>query len=415
MKCKHCNEELMDDVIICPACGGDNSGPRKKNWNPVIAAICCVVLMIGVVFTIYSMGIFPAVQNDNITQKAVYTGTDEAAKSKADVVVAKAGEYELTNGELQVLYWSMVYDLVSYLGDYAAYYIDFTQPLYAQYYNQTDGVTWEHYFLNMALNTWLRYELLADAAAEAGVTMSEELQNELDSMYDTLEAAKESLGFDSVEAMIANDFGAAATFEDYMSYMNIYYKGNNYYNKLYTEAEFTDAEIEAFYTENEQDMISSGYGKDVGKAYEVRHILIEPAEDTEEAWATALKTAQDMLDQWVAGGADEATFANLAYENSACGSYANGGLLDPFVAGDMVAEFEAWCFQDGHVYGDYGLVQTEYGWHIIFFVDSYELWREVSISNLASEYLNEYMAELESGYTMTVEYDRIVLADVPLS
>lgn len=414
MKCRHCNEELMDDVVICPACGGDNSRPMKKNWTPIIAIICCVILIIGVAGTVMFMNRFPDSQTEAVTVKACYTEADDTVKAQVNTVVAKAGDLELTNGELQVIYWSMVYDFVEYLGDYASYYIDFTKPLSGQYYNQEAGITWEHYFLDMALNTWRRYEVLSLNAEKDGVELTQTLQSQLDDMYENMESVMKSAGFGSVEEMVKHDFGNAATFEDYMAYMDIYYHGNNYYNLMYLGLEVTDAELEAYYTENETDLVSAGYGKDVGTVMDARHILIEPADDSDEAWATAKQTAQDLMDQWVSGGADEDTFADLAYEHSTCSSASNGGLLSGFGQGDMVANFDAWCFGQEHEYGDYGLVQTEFGWHIIFYVDSYELWREAVMSNLLSEKMYENLTAMENEYPMIVAYSRIVLADIPL-
>ena len=34
----------------------------------------------------------------------------------------------------------------------------------------------------------------------------------------------------------------------------------------------------------------------------------------------------------------------------------------------MVAEFDAWIFDANRKYGDYGLVKTTYGYHLMFFV-----------------------------------------------
>lgn len=414
MKCRHCNEELMDDVVICPACGGDNSQPKKKNWTPVIAIICCVILIIGVAGTVLFMNRFPDSQTETVTVKACYTDADDTVKAQVDTVVAKAGDAELTNGELQVIYWSMVYDFVDYLGDYASYYIDFSTPLSGQYYNQEAGITWEHYFLDMALNTWRRYEVLSANAEKDGVVLDATLQSQLDNMYENMEAVLESAGFETVEDMVHHDFGNAATFEDYMAYMDIYYHGNNYYNLLYLDLDVTDAEIEAYYTENETSLVSAGYGKDAGTVMDARHILIEPADDSEEAWAAAKQTAQDLMDQWVDGGADEDSFADLAYQYSTCSSASNGGLLSGFGQGDMVTNFDNWCFGQEHEYGDYGLVQTEYGWHIIFYVESYELWREAVMSNLLSEKMYASLTAMEEACPMIVAYSRIVLADVPL-
>lgn len=422
MKCRHCNEELMDDVIICPACGGDNSQPPKKNWVPVIAIICCVVLVIGVAAAVLWMNRFPDTQTDTITTKACYTEADDTVKDQVNTVVAKAGDFELTNGELQVLYWSMVYDFIDYLGEYAYYYIDFTQPLSGQYYNEEAGITWEHYFLDMALQTWRRYEVLTAEADKAGVTMDETLQSQLDNMYETMESSLESLGFDTVEDMVHHDFGNAATFEDYMAYMDIYYRGNNYYNLMYVEMELTEDEIEAYYTENEEALVSAGYGKEVGNAVDVRHVLIRPNDDTsvttytDEEWAACLEKAQGLLDQWKEGEATEETFIQLAVDHSADGNASTGGLYSGITSStNFVEPFLSWCMDESRQVGDTGLVQSDYGYHIMYFSDSYELWREAAVSNLTSEKMYETMAAMEAEYPMIVAYSRIVLADVPLS
>lgn len=418
MRCKFCNDELMDGVAICPTCGGDNTpAPQpKRNWMPLIAVICCVALVIGAAAAVIAMNAFPTSQTEQVTEKACYTVSEDQLEGKMDTVVAKAGDFELTNGELQVIYWSMVYDFVDYLGDYAVYYIDFSTPLSGQYYNEQSGITWEHYFLDMALSTWLRYEVLTEAAAQAGVELDATLQSRLDNMYESMEGILAETDFETVEDMVRHDFGPAATFADYMEYMDIYYHGNNYYNLMYLELDATEAEVEAYYTANEEALISAGYGKDKGTVVEARHILVEPADaESEDSWAEAKQKAEDLMNQWIDGGADEATFANLAYQYSTCGSYVNGGLLSPFGKGEMVEPFETWCFAEGREYGDYDLIQTEYGWHIMFFVDSYELWWENALANVLSEKLYEIMTDLESEYSMVVAYSRIVLGDVKLA
>lgn len=411
MKCKHCKEEMMDDVVICPACGGDNTNQNKRKTVAVIAVICCVAVILGIVAMF--MGMNPA-EEGRITQKATYIVSDEAAKSKANLVVATAGDFELTNGELQVLYWSMVYDFVSYAGDYAAYYIDFTKPLSEQYYNVENKLSWEHYFLEMALGSWLRYEVLSAEAEKAGITLTAEMQDSLNNIRTNMEADLENLKLSSVEEMVQNDYGKAATFADLMSYMEIYYKGNNYYNHLYDQIELTDAELEAYYTENAEQLEKNGYGKNQGSLVNARHILIEPVDESPEEIEIAKQKAQDLMDQWVAAGAKEEDFAELAKEHSACSSAPKGGLLGYFSKGQMVQPFENWCFAEGHEYGDYGLVLTDYGWHIIFFVEEYVVWEEAVTANLKDAELREIMTEMEKQYSMNVKFEDIVLANVPL-
>ena len=111
---------------------------------------------------------------------------------------------------------------------------------------------------------------------------------------------------------------------------------------------------------------------------DIRHILLQPEGGTkdennktvytEEAWEACRQKAQALLDQWVADGADEAVFINLAKEHSVDGNAKDGGIYKNVVKDYMVAEFDAWIFDPSREYGDYGLVKTEFGYHLMFFV-----------------------------------------------
>jgi parvulin-like peptidyl-prolyl isomerase len=196
-----------------------------------------------------------------------------------------------------------------------------------------------------------------------------------------------------------------------MSYMNIYYRGNDYFNALYESVEYTDADIQDYYNRFADQLISQGLGKEHGSKVTARHILIEPANSTEEALDAAKQKAQDIMDQWIAAGAKEADFADLAKAHSDCPSAADGGNLGAFSKGQMVKEFEDWCFADGRKSGDYGLVQTQYGWHIIYIVDNNPVWYNAAKSGVINERLQAMMAEMEKNYPMTVDFENIVLAD----
>lgn len=119
----------------------------------------------------------------------------------------------------------------------------------------------------------------------------------------------------------------------------------------------------------------------------VRHILIQPETvnksdyDTDEAYNEAVSKADEdakakaeaLYEEWKNGEATEESFAALADENSTDG--AEGGLYENVYKGQMVEEFEDWCFES-HEAGDTGIVKTSYGYHIMYFVglgDEYQL------------------------------------------
>ncbi len=113
---------------------------------------------------------------------------------------------------------------------------------------------------------------------------------------------------------------------------------------------------------------------------DVRHILIFPEgatsstvtsqEWSDEAWAYAENKAQEILNTYLAGELTEEAFGELAKEHSADGSASAGGLYEDVYVGQMVQNFEDWCFDSIRKSGDTGIVKTEYGYHVMYFVRS---------------------------------------------
>lgn len=117
----------------------------------------------------------------------------------------------------------------------------------------------------------------------------------------------------------------------------------------------------------------------------VRHILLKGEEEpagkdengsaiyTEEQLAAIREKAESVLTEWKEGEATEDAFAELANSMSAdTGSNTNGGLYENITPGTMVENFDAWCFDESRKPGDTGLVETEYGVHIMYFVSTSE-------------------------------------------
>lgn len=148
----------------------------------------------------------------------------------------------------------------------------------------------------------------------------------------------------------------------------------------------------------------------------VRHILVLFKNDegktysdgitsfTEQQKTTALETAEALLAQWQAGEATEDSFAALATEKTEDGgSKTTGGLYENIYPGQMVENFEAWCFDESRQYGDTGLVESVYGYHIMFFVGNTEqTYREFMITyTMRSEKLTEWHNSLVESAVLT--------------
>ena len=122
----------------------------------------------------------------------------------------------------------------------------------------------------------------------------------------------------------------------------------------------------------------------------VRHILITPENDedsdndgtpdkaSDAADAAAKEKAEKILADWKAGDATEDSFAALAKENSSDNAD-DGGLYEDVYKGQMVAEFEDWCYDPARKAGDTGIVKTTYGYHIMYFVGEGENYRRHQI------------------------------------
>ena len=128
---------------------------------------------------------------------------------------------------------------------------------------------------------------------------------------------------------------------------------------------------------------------DHAKTVDVRHILIRSSAETtdemtdeekataeENAKAEAKQKAEDIYAEWKNGDATEDSFAALAEANSEdTGSNTNGGLYEAVTKGQMAASFNDWIFDDARKPGDTEIVETEYGYHVMYFVgDNAEAW-----------------------------------------
>jgi len=162
----------------------------------------------------------------------------------------------------------------------------------------------------------------------------------------------------------------------------------------------------------------------------VRHILVAPshehAEDethengetySAEELAAAKATAEDILAQWNAGEATEESFAALANEKSADGDGTTGGLYENVYPGQMVSAFNDWCFDSARKSGDTGIVETEYGYHVMYFVgDSEQNYRDYLIeTELRNADLNAWYAEVVDAMTQTEGDMQYVRQDLILS
>ena len=186
----------------------------------------------------------------------------------------------------------------------------------------------------------------------------------------------------------------------------------------------TDEQIEEYFNENSDSYAEDGVTKD-SVTVNVRHILIMPEGATsatirtdtfsDEAWAAGETRAKEILEMWKKGDMTEESFAELAKEHSEDeGSKENGGLYENVTQGQMVTEFNDWCFDANRQPGDFDIVKTDFGYHIMYFCESRPQWKDYAKEDLLSQMSNEFVQEVADLYPLTVDFEKILLGYVDL-
>jgi len=162
----------------------------------------------------------------------------------------------------------------------------------------------------------------------------------------------------------------------------------------------------------------------------VRHILVTPEHNheegeahedgetaSEEELAAAKAAAEEILAQWQAGEATEESFAALANEKSSDGDGTTGGLYENVYPGQMVTNFNDWTYDAARKTGDTGIVESEYGYHVMYFVGDSDLtYRDYQITNsLKNEELSAWYAEIVDAMTQTEGDTKYIRTDLVLN
>ncbi len=307
----------------------------------------------------------------------------------------------------------------------SAYYADYAQSLTytdeqlrekeAENFNAFSSYSYNSYYLAAS-----RF-LSGGTADENGNTTYSDAENAAAAAA-AEEAAKSLTGADiktaaDLDAAIAaleinKDTAAASTVYTDTLYSNI----NSLFADWLTDSSRKAGDV-AYFESTSGDTVSGYYvimfqdsNDNTMVLKNVRHILVTPAHNHEEGeehasgetysaeeLAAAKATAEEILASWKAGEATEESFAALANEKSADGDGTTGGLYENVYPGQMVVPFQDWCFDAARKTGDTGIVETQYGYHVMYFVgDSDITYRDYQIENALRN------ADVETWYTEAV-------------
>ena len=438
MNCRFCNKPLKETDEVCPECGLkvqeetvtpqpeqdlETENQKLSDKKRLIAIVCCTVLVIGLAVAVLFGN--RTDRPSNIQYKDSYSVNDSLAVMQGDQVVTEFGQEKLTNRLLQVIYWWSLYDFLDYNGSYlSSLGLSLTQPLESQMMLDT-GNTWQQYFLSVALENWQRWQALCAMATEAGVEIDPYISQMLTEISSDLEQIALNNGYANTKELLEDELGAGSDLQTYIEYIELSEYAMQYYYELYEKLEIPASEIEAYYEQNKAHFAEENITKDSGKVVNVRHILIRPegatldaynrATATDDQWEACRQKCQDMLDAWIRDGASEDAFAALAVAHSVdTGSAADGGLYTGVEQGDMVKAFDEWCFDASRQSGDSGLVKTEYGYHLMYFAGSKDIWYAHVEDELKAEEIDRQIAQKIAECASQINYQKISLAVVSL-
>ena len=136
-------------------------------------------------------------------------------------------------------------------------------------------------------------------------------------------------------------------------------------------------------------------------AADVRIITdIDTKELTDKA---AYLKAQSILQEYLDGEHTAEAFGELAKKYTEDSNADKGGLYDNVPLGQMVPQFENWCTAKGRTEGDVGIVETSYGYHVMYFVGSKTAdWDEAIKEALAHAEVDTYMESLQETEAATI-------------
>lgn len=156
---------------------------------------------------------------------------------------------------------------------------------------------------------------------------------------------------------------------------------------------------------------------------DVRHILVEAKTTDDDGnalsntevsknFAAAKTEADKILAEWKAGAATEESFAALATEKTDdTGSASTGGLYEGINStSSYVPEFLEWALAS-HKPGDTGVIKTDYGYHVMYFVgaDDMPKWESDIRASIANEEFDSYFTGIYDDITEKTERSNLII------
>ncbi len=467
MNCPHCGAENEADALVCTTCAralteqppteakpaGESfvpfepfadeapiepaEPPKKKSPVGLIVTLCIVVAALLVMVLILVRHAIPdaaptadddgsstpltgeVISPDDSTAAAaptypvtVYTSPALVPADAMDTQIGSCGGISIDNRALNYYYWGEFNYLRNYYGSNLTMLLDPTVPLGEQAF-RSDGkdYTWQDYLLENSVGTIKETCALLTQARAEGFTLSEEDGTYLEQLRTQLPELAAQYGYTDADSYLRAAYGTGAELESFLTFMEDSLLASAYANQLHNSFSYTEDEISAYYTDG--GYAEAGLAQDDTRNIDVRHILIQAQDENgEEDWPAALAKAEEILAMWETSPTED-HFAALAGEYSTDpGSQNNGGLYTGVSQGQMVQTFNDWCFDPARQPGDTGIVETSYGYHIMYFVAHADrpAWMETVEADMRREAYSNTVAGWVAQNGFEFDYEAAVLS-----
>jgi len=461
MECKFCHASMEETETVCPACGRSQEEttpeqapktlenreedlpipedpgkpeteekPEEKKpsaltgqhlmWIAVAAAAVALLAVCGILWNqsrkpipdvnlvdASVINLPPSLMTQVISDRVVADSDPSTLITEVQKLLGKGiGKDGLTNAQLSIYYWDTFYSFYDTYYYYISAGLMQLDPLTLDTTEFSAGQTWQEYFLSQALNRYRSQTAVLREAKKQGWALPSDQQEQLDATVEQLSAEE------NIDALLLDNYGPNVTLEDYLEYWELSYMYSSYLEELRTQADATAEQLSAFYDEHAEEYAQMNILKVDKNVISVRHILIQPADKTVEAdWATAKTQAEAVYAEFTQGEQTEDAFGELAKLHSADGSASQGGLYEGVYPGQMVTNFNDWCFAEGRKPGDHGIVETEFGYHIMYFVEEGDTvyWQTAAQQDYESQYVSDRIEKLTQACTLNYDMEKIVL------
>ena len=141
---------------------------------------------------------------------------------------------------------------------------------------------------------------------------------------------------------------------------------------------------------------------DESETKDVAHILVqfESTNPTDEQKAAAKAEAEQILADYLAGEKTQEAFEKLGEEKTDDSNVVYEGVAK----GDMVEAFENWIFDEARTAGETGIVETEYGYHVMFFIGDGKLaWENTAHSGVLNDLFTDWVETNAETYHYTAK------------